>query len=59
MKGREKLLSHSDDSKYGEFILGKSEQQFKIQSHFGILCPVIGWGELYDYDASHALKFIC
>ena len=37
-----KRSSCSDDSKYGAFILGKSEQQFKIQSNFVIFYPVIG-----------------
>ena len=54
-----KRWSYSDDSKYGAFILGKSEQQFKIQSHFGIFDPVIGEGQWYDDAASHAIKFIC
>ena len=39
---RKKIWGCSDDSKYGEFILGQSEQQFKIQSYFGIFDPVIG-----------------
>ena len=31
-----KRSSFSDNYKYGAFILGQSEQQFKIHSHFGI-----------------------
>ena len=34
----------SDDNKYGEFIVGQPEQQFKIQSNFGIFDPAIGEG---------------
>ena len=43
-----KLWSCSDDSKYGALILGKLEQKFKIQDHFGIFYPIIGEGKLYD-----------
>ena len=54
-----KKLSCSDDSKYGALILWKPEQQFKIQSHFGIFYPVIGEVKWYDYAVSHAYKCIC
>ena len=54
-----KQWSCSDDSKYRAFILGQSEQQFKIQDHFGILYPIIGEGKWYDDAASQDLKFIC
>ena len=54
-----KQSSCYDDSKYGSFILGKPEQQLKIQSHFGIFDPVIGEVQWYDGAASHALKYIC
>ena len=54
-----KLSSCSDCSKYGPFILGQSEQKFKIQSHFGIFDPVIGAGQWYDDTSSHALQFTC
>ena len=37
-----KTSSCSDDSKYGSFILGQSEQQFKIHLCFGTFDPVIG-----------------
>ena len=46
-------------SKYGAFILEQSEQQFKIQYHFGISDTVIGEGQWYDDASSHSLKFIC
>ena len=49
----------SGDSKYGAFILGQSEQQFKIQDHFGILYPIIGEVQWYDDEASYYLKCIC
>ena len=49
----------SDDYEYGAFILGKSEQQLKIQSHFGIFDPVIGEVHWSDDAASQALKCIC
>ena len=54
-----KRRSCSDDSKFGAFILGQSEQQFKIDSHFGISDPVVGEGQFYYDASSHALKFIC
>ena len=37
-----KQLSCSDYSKYGAFILGQSEQQFKIKSHFVIFDTLLG-----------------
>ena len=40
------------------FIIGKPEQKFKLQSHFGILNPIIGSGQRYDDAASKALKYI-
>ena len=46
-------------SKYRAFILGKSEQQFKIQSCFGILDAVNLKGQRYDDVLSQALKCIC
>ena len=54
-----KKSSCYDDSKYGAFILGQSEQQLKIQFRFGIFDTVIGYGKLYDDVESHALKYIC
>ena len=54
-----KRSSFSDDSKYGALILGKSEKQFKIQSHFGIFDPVTGEGQWYDDSSSHDLKCLC
>ena len=54
-----KLSRCSDNSKYGAFVLGKSGQQLKIQSYFGIFDPVIGDGKWYDDAASQALKSIC
>ena len=48
-----------DDFKYGAFILGQSQQKFKVQSHFGIFDPVTGEGKWYDEAVSLALKFIC
>ena len=54
-----KWSSYSNDYKYGAFILGKSEQQFKIQSHFGIFDPVIGYGQWYDDAGSQAFKCKC
>ena len=39
-----KRSSCSDYSKYGSFILGQSEKQFKIQSHFRIFDLLIGEG---------------
>ena len=54
-----KQLSCSDDSKYGTFIIGQSEQQFKTQSHIGIFDSLIGEGQWYDDAESHALKCIC
>ena len=54
-----KWSSCSDYSKYGAFIIGKSEQQFKIRSHFVIFDRLIGEGQWYDDAASNALKFIC
>ena len=52
-------MSCSDDSKNGAFIIGQSEQQLKIQSHFGIFDSVIGVDQLYDDVLSQALKCIC
>ena len=46
-----KLSSCSDDSKFGAFIFGQSEQQFKINPHFTIFDTVSGEGQWYD-DAS-------
>ena len=54
-----KLLRFPDDYKNGAFIIGQSEQQFKIQSHFGIFYPLFGEKKWYDDAASHALKCIC
>ena len=54
-----KQWSCYDDSKYGAFILGQSEQQSKIYSHLGIFDTVIGDGQWYYYAASHSLKCIC
>ena len=56
---RKKQWICSDDSKYRVFILGQSEQQFKIQSHFGIFDPVIGEGQWCDDVSSIGLKCIC
>ena len=53
-----KRWSCSDDSKYGAFILGKSEQQFKIQDHFGIFYPIIGEVQWYDDVSSQDIKCI-
>ena len=39
---RNKISSCSDGSKQGAFIIGKSKEQFKIHSHFGIFDLVIG-----------------
>ena len=47
-----------DYSKFGTFIIGQSEQQFKIQSHFEIFHPVLGEGQWCDDAASLALKCI-
>ena len=54
-----KNCGRSDDSKHGAFILGKSEQQFKIQSYFWIFDLVIGERRWYDDVASQDLKYIC
>ena len=54
-----KWSSCSDDSKYGAFILGQPEQQFKIKSHFGIFDPVTVKGQWYGDAASHAFMCIC
>ena len=59
MEAGNKRSSCSDDSKYGALILGKSEQRFKIQSHFLIFDPIIGEVQLCDYAESHHLKYIC
>ena len=56
---RKETIDFSDDYKNGAFVIGQSEQKFKIQSHSVIFDPVIGEGKLYDYAASHALKCIC
>ena len=58
-KAEKKISSCSDDYKYGEFSLGKSEQKLKTQSHFEIFDPVIGEGQWYDDAESHDLKFRC
>ena len=58
-KSGKKQSSCSDDYKYVSLILVQSEQQFKIQSHFGIFDPVIGEGQLYDDAESYVLKSIC
>ena len=43
MKGiRKETIHFCGGSKNGAFIIGKSEQQLKIKSHFGIFDPVIG-----------------
>ena len=47
-----KQPSCSDDSKYGTFIHGQSEQQYKVQSHFGIFDPIIWEVQWYDDSAS-------
>ena len=54
-----KRWSCSGYYKYGALIIGQPEQQFRIQSHFGILDPVIGEGQWYDDSASYTLKCIC
>ena len=54
-----KWSSFCDGSKYKAFILGQSEQQFKIQSHFRIFDTVIGEGQWYNEAAIQALKYIC
>ena len=54
-----KRSSCSDYSKHGAFIIGQSEQQFKIQSHFGIFDTIIGDGKWYGKAESQALKSIC
>ena len=59
MEAGNKRWSCSDDSKYGAFILGQSEQRFKIQSYFGIFDPVIAETQWYDDAAFQALKCIC
>ena len=41
-EARKKQSSYSDDYKYGAFILGQSEEQFKLQSHFVTFDPVTG-----------------
>ena len=51
-------MSSSDYSKNRVFIIGQSEQQLKIQPHFGISDPIIGEKQWYDDAAPHALKFI-
>ena len=51
-----KQWSCSGDSKYGAFIFGQSEQQFKIRDPFVVLYLVIGWVQWYDDEASHDLK---
>ena len=56
MEAGHKRSSFSDDYKYEALILGQLEQQFKIQSHFGIFDPLFGEGQWYDDSASHALK---
>ena len=43
-----KLLSFSDDYKNWAFVIGQSEQQFKIQSHFEIFYPLFGEKTWYD-----------
>ena len=59
MEAVNKLSSCSDGSKSVTFVPVKSEQQFKIKSHFGIFYHSIGEGQLYDDASSQALKFIC
>ena len=54
-----KRSSCSGGSKYVAFVLGQSEQQFKIQSHFGIFDAIVGEVKWYDDSESHALKCIC
>ena len=58
-EAEKKISSCSDDSKYGALIIGKLEQQYKIQSHYGIFDPVIVEEQLYEYASSQALKCIC
>ena len=43
----------------GAFIIEQPEQQFKIQSHFGIFDSIIGEGQWYDYEKSQTLECIC
>ena len=45
-----------DDSKYGEFIPGKSSQQFKIYSHFVGFDTAIGEWQWYDDTSSRDLR---
>ena len=59
MEAGKKWSSCSNDSKTGLFIIGQSEHQFKIQSHFSIFDPVIRVDQWYDDDASHDFKCIC
>ena len=47
MEAGKKRSSCFDDSKHGKCIFGQTEQQFKIQSHFGIFGLVIEEGQLY------------
>ena len=54
-----KQSSYYGDYKYGAFILGKPEQQFKTQSNFGIFNPVTAWEKIYDDASSQALKYTC
>ena len=57
-KTGKKLSSWYDNSKHRALIIGKSEKQFKIQSHFGIFDPIIGEGQWYEDAASQALKCV-
>ena len=59
MGSGKKQSSCSSDSEYGAFIIGKSEQQFKIQSNFGIFDQLFRERQLYKDAESLALKCIC
>ena len=54
-----KRSNFSEYSKNGSFVIGQSEQQFKIKSYFVIFDPTIGEGGLYDDVALRALKCVC
>ena len=54
-----KRSSFSDEYKSGAFIPGQPEQQFKIQSYFGICYPEIGEGWWYNDAASKNLICLC
>ena len=53
------MLNSLDYYKYGAFLSGSLEQQFKMQSHFGIFDSVIGEGQWHDDTELEYLIWMC